>query len=56
MRMANYSALLPSECVVDKEMSSKESFPIVLCSVMNFAQMLRKGVVLSACHQGPPSW
>ena len=37
-------------------MSPKEAFPIALCSVMNLAGVLEKGVMLSACHQDPPSW
>ena len=47
MRIASCSAVLPSECVVDKEMSPKEAFPITLCSVMNLAGVLGKGVVLN---------
>ena len=54
-KVANCSVLLPSECVVDKEMSPKEAFPIALCSVMNLAGVLGKGVTLVPVIRGLPA-
>ena len=37
-------------------MRPKEAFPTALCSVMALVGELGKGVTLSACYQGTPSW